>query len=232
MTKISRRTPAAEASTCFFANVTLRHGVRHDHYIGTARALVDAGLVTFDQLPGRGGRGTTMTTFNSDGTPIGQGCNSGNRFEEGAKRIKVLTGGRYRVDWAVSEEEVRRRLQELDERRALDCAKRSMLEVIKAASEGSRVGAVANLPPKKRATPALIQLLPATFEAGDCCISVFDGAYEEFTVWRGYGVYFVNGWGKRSGYLVKAVDSGEILFRPAGSLRDLRGGSRHLSVVR
>lgn len=44
-------------------------------YSGSAEALIAAGLLTLEQLPGQPGNGSSMTSFFPDGTRVPQGSN-------------------------------------------------------------------------------------------------------------------------------------------------------------
>lgn len=47
---------------------------RGDQYIGTAAALVAAGLAELHQFPGQPGRGKCMASYAADGAPVPKGC--------------------------------------------------------------------------------------------------------------------------------------------------------------
>ena len=237
MAKVSHRKPVAKAAACFFPNVIFRRGDVHDHYVGDAKALVDAGLVTLDQLPDRLGRGRKIASFNADGTPRVKGCSTKGWLEEGAKVVAVLKAGRYRVDWVVAEEERKRRLDELGERCEQDYAAHSMRAAIKVASESSRDAAGANVSNKRRATrPERTRPPQTTFSVGDRCIHTLEGEGVKVVVARGYGTYLTqseDGEGvRRAGYLVRIEGDDVACFAAAGELLDLANGIRHMAVVR
>lgn len=43
-------------------------------YVGQAQALIAAGLVTHQQLPGQAGNGRGMCTYDTDGSKVHRGC--------------------------------------------------------------------------------------------------------------------------------------------------------------
>jgi len=80
-----------------------------DTYTGTAEALIEAGLVRADQLPGLPGVNKTMRTFAPDGRDARKGQNF--RGFPGAMQI-IKKGRRFVVNIAVGEDEHERRLAE------------------------------------------------------------------------------------------------------------------------
>lgn len=59
--------------------IELRESIRHEVFIGTADALVAAGLIEAHQIPGQPGAGKTMAGYLPDGTRIKQGSSSAQR---------------------------------------------------------------------------------------------------------------------------------------------------------
>lgn len=57
--------------------VVIRDTCGYDEYKGSADALVAAGVIDRNKLPGMPGRGTTMTSFNRDGSARAVGSSSG-----------------------------------------------------------------------------------------------------------------------------------------------------------
>lgn len=80
---------------------------RYDTYTGTAEALIEAGLIRADQLPGLPGVNKGQRTFMPDGRDVHKGQNY--RYLPGARRI-VKRGRRFAVDVVVDEDEQKRRL--------------------------------------------------------------------------------------------------------------------------
>lgn len=80
-----------------------------DSFFGTEEALIAAGLITADQLPGKPGRGRTRSTFLADGTPLRPGWPRGMSKEPGRKVVSIYEQAEFRVDITVSLEEQQRR---------------------------------------------------------------------------------------------------------------------------
>lgn len=100
------------------ADTSTPEGVRVDtscwwsnSYQGTAEALVAAGLVRFDQLPGQPGRGKTIARYLPDGTmlPTRTRPSLASEFHPGFVRIFKVSARQYRVDINVDEAEQKRR---------------------------------------------------------------------------------------------------------------------------
>lgn len=64
-------------------------GVWGNRYIGTADALLAAGLVELNQLPGQPTSGKTMTSFCPDGSKVRQGTNGPSKLP-GYKQVKKV----------------------------------------------------------------------------------------------------------------------------------------------
>ncbi len=69
----------------FAPGVVLTRTCSTDEYVGTADALVAAGVCRQDQLPGQPGRGKTMCTYFPDGSPKNRSGST--PIREGAKKI-------------------------------------------------------------------------------------------------------------------------------------------------
>lgn len=78
-----------------------------DVFVGSADALIAAGVVVRNELPGEPGRGTTMATYRADGSPVRQGQTTFTK-EPGYRRI-VRAGRLFRVFVTVAEHEQERR---------------------------------------------------------------------------------------------------------------------------
>lgn len=99
-----------DACTPFPGVTKRRDWLLGDAYRGTAEALVSAGLVTLDELPGQPGRGRTMVTLNADGTAVKKGAGSpGCQWDEGRKQIRKSGEWNFEVCIQVSPEERERR---------------------------------------------------------------------------------------------------------------------------
>lgn len=86
-----------------------------DEYEGTAIALVNAGLVRFDQLPGQPGMRKTTVTILPDGTlPSGSKATS---RDPGAKRIVRASKNTFNVTVFIDTAEWRRRHDEIQRKR-------------------------------------------------------------------------------------------------------------------
>jgi hypothetical protein len=80
-----------------------------DVYSGSADALIAAGLVTPEQLPGQPGNGSSMVSFYPDGTRVPRGSNYACK-RPGYKQIRrVGKSGSFHVLVRQSEEEHERR---------------------------------------------------------------------------------------------------------------------------
>ena len=104
-------TPRTETTS----GVKKREYVTGDEYTGTAQALVDAGLVRADQLPGKPGMRKVQVTILPDGTlPSGAPtANHRGACTPGARCIKRTSASSYQVQIFVSKEEaVRRRAED------------------------------------------------------------------------------------------------------------------------
>lgn len=106
------------------ADTSTPEGVRVDTsplwgniYQGTAEALIAAGLVRFDQLPGQPGRGKTVATYLPDGTMLPIRNNRSSSSEPGLVTIHKASARQYRVSVCVDEAEHERRCNLLDEAR-------------------------------------------------------------------------------------------------------------------
>lgn len=85
-----------------------------DRYRGSAAALVQAGLVAWDQLPGQPGCATkTAASFLPDGQPMPRMYCRPWSLVPGSRRVQRLSADRYEVLVAVSEEEQKRRHADL-----------------------------------------------------------------------------------------------------------------------
>jgi hypothetical protein len=97
------------APSCAGSEVVYHQGAGYfDTYIGTAAALVLAGIVRQDQLPGQPGRGAMSAAYLADGSPKKRGstlCVS----LPGTLRIVRTGADRFRVTLAVSEPEQQQR---------------------------------------------------------------------------------------------------------------------------
>jgi len=99
--------PTAIRAACFsdeqvksFApGVTLRESIRSDIYVGTADALVTAGLMKADQFPGQPGMRIVVVTIFADGTlPTGAPTATHRRAREpGAKRVRRASKATFSV---------------------------------------------------------------------------------------------------------------------------------------
>lgn len=85
---------------------------RSDFYVGTAQALIAAGIITAEQIPKPG---THMASYLPDGRRAGRGTAKGAYNLEGFRRVSPRAKGRYQVVVTVSEEEQRRRSEALTE---------------------------------------------------------------------------------------------------------------------
>lgn len=79
-----------------------------DEYVGSAEALIAAGLVRECELPGQPGNGSTMVTFSADGQRLGQGHVRDAR-KEGRRQIRKMSRLNFVVTVHVDDEEQRRR---------------------------------------------------------------------------------------------------------------------------
>ncbi|MBN9425656.1 MAG: hypothetical protein J0H09_04035 [Burkholderiales bacterium] len=82
---------------------------RSDVYVGTAQALIAAGIIAAEQLPKPG---THMASYLPDGRRSGRGTAKGAYNLEGFRRVSPRAKGRYQVVVTVSEEEQKRRQAE------------------------------------------------------------------------------------------------------------------------
>lgn len=82
--------------TDFAPGVTRHEDLWHDVYIGSADALIKAGLVQSEQLPGTANTGKVRTTFLPDGTRVKKG-GSGACNIAGSKTVKKF-GNRIAVE--------------------------------------------------------------------------------------------------------------------------------------
>lgn len=82
-----------------------------DEYVGTADDIVAAGLVRPHELPGVGGNGRCMMTFNPDGSRVSRGC-SRSSDKEGYRQIRKA-GDRITVLRWVSQTEGEARVRKL-----------------------------------------------------------------------------------------------------------------------
>ena len=80
-----------------------------DHYEGAAEALIAAGLVTAEQLPGAPGQNTTRVTFGPDGSKYGRNVSNAARKLPGCKMVKRVGRLRFKVRVIASEAERERR---------------------------------------------------------------------------------------------------------------------------
>lgn len=92
-----------------------------DVYAGTVDALIAAGLICAEQLPGGPGVNKTMRTFRPDGGEILKGESS--RYVPGVRRI-VKRGRRYAVEVTVDFPERERRMAEWNARHEAERAQR------------------------------------------------------------------------------------------------------------
>ncbi len=100
-----------------------------DIYTGTADALIAAGLIHAEQLPGGAGVNKMMRTFRPEGGEIRKGESS--RYVPGARRI-VKRGGKFAVEVTVDFPERDRRMAEWDARRE---AEREQIDMAKQARD-------------------------------------------------------------------------------------------------
>jgi hypothetical protein len=84
-----------------------------DEFRGTAEALIEAGLIRADQLPGTPGVNKTMRSFAADGAERRNGQNGWR--SPGARQV-VKSGRKFRVMVNLDEAEEKRRLAEFDAR--------------------------------------------------------------------------------------------------------------------
>ncbi len=103
-----------------------------DTYTGTADALIAAGLIHAEQLPGGPGVNKMMRTFRPEGGEIRKGESS--RYVPGARRI-VKRGRRYAVEVTVDFPERERRMAEWDARRE---AEREQIDMAKQARDAGK----------------------------------------------------------------------------------------------
>lgn len=89
----------------FAAGVLSQENTWSDDYLGTADALVAAGLIRLDQLPGQPGMRKVIVTLLPDGSP----ARASEAHEAGAKQISRASQGRYRVAVFVDDHERSRR---------------------------------------------------------------------------------------------------------------------------
>ena len=85
-----------QADTLRRRGVRYKRGTHHDEYSGTAAALIDAGVVRLDQLPGQSGRGKVCCSYLADGSPAVKGDSNSPHTEAGYVRI-LKRGERYAV---------------------------------------------------------------------------------------------------------------------------------------
>lgn len=84
-----------------------------DKYIGTADALVAAGLVRADQLPGKPGMRKVRVTILPDGSvQMGATSNCSEARNPGAKLIEVAPKNTFRVSVLIQKDEARNRSEE------------------------------------------------------------------------------------------------------------------------
>lgn len=76
----------------FAPGVVLKRARHADEYVGTAAALVAAGVCREDQLPGKPGRGKTMCTYFPDGSPKNRSGST--PAHDGTKQI-IKKGGQF-----------------------------------------------------------------------------------------------------------------------------------------
>lgn len=98
----------------FAPGVSRRNDLWADEYKGTAMALVNAGIVRFDQLPGQPGMRKTVVTIFPDGT-LPSGSKTVSR-EPGAKQIRA-SKDTYSVRVFIDMEEQQRRDTEYQQMR-------------------------------------------------------------------------------------------------------------------
>lgn len=137
-----------------------------DEYVGTSIALNNAGLVRFDQLPGRPGRRKTRVTIFPDGTiPAGASGSCSEAQKPGAKQIERASKNTFKVMVRVDLEEAQRRDTEY-QRKEREWEER-MRELPRPAPliplfDGERTSAKAQKAPRHRAEGNVLYLLPMT----------------------------------------------------------------------
>lgn len=110
-------------------------------YQGTAEALVAAGLVRLDQLPGQPGRGKTVAAYLPDGTMLPIRHNRSASSEPGLMSIRRSSTRQYQLSICVDEAEQTRRLARLraeqeEERKRYQEAQERQKELAEAAKAG------------------------------------------------------------------------------------------------
>ncbi len=95
-----------------FPGVTLEMSLYSDCFIGSADALINAGLVRDEQLPGPGRPRRTCVTWRPDGTMLPRGANG---HEPGSVHIARKSGRTFNVRIRIASEESERRHQAHDE---------------------------------------------------------------------------------------------------------------------
>lgn len=114
------------AAVEFAPGVLLVRAICSDDYTGTAEALLAAGLVRVDQLPGQPGNGLTMVSFHADGTRVPKGHPNACKAVGYLKVCRASTR-LLRVEKTIGEEEYRARRDEKRERLLLELNERLAL---------------------------------------------------------------------------------------------------------
>lgn len=99
------------ARSVFASGVTLQTHAGGDEYTGSAGALIAAGLVRPDQMPGQPGLQKTQSSVGVDGNTIHKSSRDASveRSQVGVKRIRKISATRFTVTVRISEVEHERR---------------------------------------------------------------------------------------------------------------------------
>lgn len=103
--------------TQYAPGVTRSESSWNDRYIGRGEALIAAGLITADQLPGQPGRGKIMCTFYA-GVQVGKGSNR--PCDEHYLQIRRVAGGNIEVIKGIPAEVGKERRAKQNEREELE----------------------------------------------------------------------------------------------------------------
>jgi hypothetical protein len=115
-TSIQAACSSDEQVKSFAPGVTLRESTHSDIYVGTADALVTAGLMKADQFPGQPGMRKVVVTIFADGTlPAGAPTVKHRRaMEAGAKRIQRASRTTFSVRVIIAQEDRVRRAESIE----------------------------------------------------------------------------------------------------------------------
>lgn len=187
-----------------------------DEFRGTAEALIEAGLIRADQLPGTHGVNKTMRTFAADGAELRKGQNG--RNSPGARQV-VKSGRKFRVTINLDEAEEERRRAEHDAWLEADRAQRERESRIREKTKQAEAAGMTLEQWVLRGTPNNEQ----DFRA--CTISVIDTFEHMIDNRNGYGYGLDSASRARLGMLIEAmrslVEQAPIVFDPAKREADI-----------